>query len=68
MENPLYTFTLSPEEEKESEQRGGKERASVKKREWAEETVGDFFLSQEDVLNELRKNSDTPTDIKTQAG
>lgn len=40
----------------------------MKKREWAEETVGDFFLSQEDVLNELRKNSDTPTDIKTQAG
>lgn len=40
----------------------------MKKREWAEETVRDFFLSQEDVLNELRKNSDTPTDIKTQAG
>lgn len=40
----------------------------MKKREWAEETVGDFFLSQEDVLNELRKNSDRPTDIKTQAG
>lgn len=61
--------TLSPEEEKESEQRGEKRKGIGEKKGMGR---GDdrrfFFLSKEDVLNELRKNSDTPTDIKTQAG
>lgn len=59
--------TLSPEEEKESEQRG-KRKDSSEKKGMGRGDGRRFFLSREDVLNELRKNSDTPTDIKTQAG